>query len=289
MISKRLTSVALILVAGNILAGTAASRVENAPADKSGYNLFNPTPEAAMRDFDTDRPDKTNSPITLDAGHVQVEMDVLAFGYDKEHGIKSESWTWGNTNVRLGLTNWADLQLLIPFYTVNRETDLILNRTDRSDGIGDLTVAIKANLWGNDGGDTSGGIGIAVKTPTASHGLGNGKVEGGALFLLGLSLPADFDLGINSGVSIIANDDHGYHADFINSASLSHKIAGPVSAYLEFFSDVPTEHSHDWIGTVDVGVTIMIAKNVQIDTGLNIGVTRAADDLQTFLGLSVRF
>jgi hypothetical protein len=62
-----------------------------------------------------------------------------------------------------------------------------------------------------------------------------------------------------------------------------------VSAYLEFFSDVPTEHSSEWIGTVDVGLTIMLAKNVQIDTGLNIGVTSAADDLQTFLGLSLRF
>ena len=216
-------------------------------------------------------------------------MDILAFGIDKEHGIKSESWTWGNTNVRVGLTNWADLQFLIPFYQVNRETDTKLNRTNRVDGIGDLTIGLKTNFWGNDGGDTSAGLAAYVKTPTASRDLGNGKVEGTVLFLFGASLPADFDIGINSGVGINANDDHGYHADIINSVSVSHKIAGPVSAYLEFFSDVPTEHSSEWIGTVDVGLTIMLAKNVQIDTGLNIGVTSAADDLQTFLGLSLRF
>ena len=259
------------------------------PPDKSAYNLFNPTPEDQLRDFDTDRPDKTNSPHTLDAGHVQVEMDVLAFGYDKEHGIKSESWTWGNTNVRIGITNWADLQLLVPFYQVNRETDTLAHHTDKTDGIGDLTIGLKANFWGNDGGDTAGGIGLYVKTPTASHNLGNGKVEGAALLFFGFSLPADFDLGLNTGVGINANDDHGYHADIINSVSVSHKVIGPVSAYLEFFSDVPTQHSGDWVGTVDVGFTIMVAKNVQLDTGLNIGVTRAADDLQTFLGISVRF
>jgi hypothetical protein len=43
------------------------------------------------------------------------------------------------------------------------------------------------------------------------------------------------------------------------------------------------------VGTVDVGVTVMLGKNVQLDTGLNIGVTHASDDLQTFLGIAVRY
>ena len=50
----------------------------DAPApDKSHYHLFNPTPRELMREFNTDRPDKTESPYTVDAGHFQFEMDVL--------------------------------------------------------------------------------------------------------------------------------------------------------------------------------------------------------------------
>ena len=39
------------------------TRSEDKPADKSHYSLFSPTPAAQMREFDTDRPDKTNSQI----------------------------------------------------------------------------------------------------------------------------------------------------------------------------------------------------------------------------------
>ncbi len=237
-----------------------------------------------MRDFDTDRPNKTNSPYTLDAGHFQFESDLLSFTHNNDSGIHSENWMVGNADFRIGLTNWADLQFLIPFYQFNHETGAANTR-----GIGDLTVGLKTNFWGNDGGDTAGGLGLYVKTPTASHSIGNGKVEGSTAFFFGANLPAGFGVGVNNGVGIVAKDDGGYRADIINSISFYHKIAGPVSTYLEFFSSVPTQNSRDWVGTVDVGLTVMIGKNVQFDTGLNIGVTHAADDLQTFVGISVRY
>ena len=43
--------------------------------DKSQYTLFNPTPTDQMRDFNTDRPTKSNVPYTVDAGHFQYEGD----------------------------------------------------------------------------------------------------------------------------------------------------------------------------------------------------------------------
>ena len=263
-------------------------------ADKSGYWLFSPTPEALMREFDTDRPDKTNSPHTLDAGHVQLEMDLFALSHDRHNPERSptqvENWTWANANIRVGVTNWADLQLLLTFYQMNREKDLPTGDLTRKAGIGDFTAVLKMNFWGNDGGKTAGGLEFFVKAPTATHGLGNGRVEGGALLLFEAELPGDFELGINSGVTINANDsDNGHHAEIINSASVSRKIYGPLSAYAEFFSDVNTQHGAPWVGTVDLGFLLMLGKNVQLDTGVNLGVTRAAPDVQTFVGLSIRF
>src|SRR5207247_8308607 len=49
----------------------------SAGLDKRHYTLFNPTPRELMREMNTDRPDKTESPYTVDAGHFQVEADVL--------------------------------------------------------------------------------------------------------------------------------------------------------------------------------------------------------------------
>ncbi len=265
-------------------AGSSGSKAVEAIPDKSAFSLFNPTPDSLMREFSSDRPDKTNSPQTLNAGHFQFETDLVSYTRNHDAGIRSEDWLVGNANLRIGLTNWADLQLLIPFYEISHESG-----SSRKEGLGDLTIGLKSNFWGNDDGPTSGGISLFLKTPTASHDLGNGKVEGAALINLGASLPADFDVGINSGVGITADDGGGYGAEFINSVSFSRSLFGPVSAYLEFYSDVPTKYSRDWVGTVDVGITVMVGKNFQLDTGVNFGVTGAADDAQTFLGLAVRF
>ena len=272
----------------------AALAGEQHAADKSGYSLFSPTPAAQMREFDTDRPDKTNSPHTLDAGHLQLEMDVFAFSHDAHNSdrsfVRNDSWTFTNANLRIGLTNWADLQLLVPFYQVSRDRDASTGSAMRQQGIGDFTVALKMNLWGNDGGKTAGGLEIFIKAPTANHNLGNGKVEGGAVLLFDANLPGDFDLGINSGVSINANDSgSGHHAEIINSASVSHKVIGPLSAYAEFWSDVSAHPHAPVLATADFGLLLMLGKNVQLDTGVNLGVTRAAPDVQTFFGVSVRF
>src|SRR5437764_1052507 len=48
---------------------TARAGEEAPAADKSSYTLFNPTPLNLMRDLNPDRPDVTESPFTVDAGH----------------------------------------------------------------------------------------------------------------------------------------------------------------------------------------------------------------------------
>jgi hypothetical protein len=42
-------------------------------SDKSRYTIFNPTPRDQMRGLNTDRPDVTESPVTVDAGHFQLD------------------------------------------------------------------------------------------------------------------------------------------------------------------------------------------------------------------------
>lgn len=43
--------------------------------DKSRNSLVNPTPSGQLREPASDRPDFTESPSTVDAGHAQLEMD----------------------------------------------------------------------------------------------------------------------------------------------------------------------------------------------------------------------
>src|SRR5262245_27865791 len=257
----RLALLAILFVS----ARGAAREASSTDADESAYHLWNAAPESALRDLDTDRPDKTNSPHTLDAGHVQIETGLVSYTRNSDHGIRTESWTVLDTDARIGLLDWAELQLELPLYESSRDTDRASNDTEHSRGIGDLSVVVKTNLWGNDTGDTAGGLEFTVKTPTAGDGLGNGEVEGGATLLLGFALPGDFDLGFNSGAGIAADDDGGHHANVVDSVSVSRAILGPLSGYVEMFSSVPIDGGEDWEGTVDVGAMLKIGTNLQLD------------------------
>jgi hypothetical protein len=76
--------------------------------DKWSYNLFHPTPRALMREMSTDRPDQTESPHTVDAGHFQVELDALSavFDHDESYGRDVRTTAWGTSlNVKAGLLN----------------------------------------------------------------------------------------------------------------------------------------------------------------------------------------
>src|SRR6267143_1757097 len=59
--------------------------------DKSGYTLFNPAPRELRREMSTDRPDKTESPYTVDAGHFQAEADILSYTYDRHNPARTDT------------------------------------------------------------------------------------------------------------------------------------------------------------------------------------------------------
>jgi hypothetical protein len=280
-----------------LLALTLACRAGEAPetaVDKRQYNLFHPVPAAQLRELVTDRPDKTESPITVDAGHVQIEMDLTTFTHDRHNperaDIRVREWSFADTNIRLGVLSNFELNLIIPVYTHRRTDDRVAHTRSTNQGFGDLTVRGKVNFWGNDGGKSAFGIIPFLKLPTNGDDLGNHAVEGGLILPLSLELPGDWELGVMTEVDVNQDSDGSdYHAEWINSATLSHAIFGPLSGYVEFFSQVSAERATPWIGTFDVGLTYAVNKNVQLDAGANLGLTRAADDLNLFFGLSWRF
>ncbi len=262
--------------------------------DKSGYWLLNPTPRELMRELSTDRPDKTESPYTVDAGHVQIETDLFSYTHDHDTDAGADTvtkaWSAAAINFKVGLCNRADLQVVVESYQRVRTTDRIASTRLRQSGFGDVAVRSKFNLWGNDGGDTALALMPFVKFPTNQDDLGNNAVEGGLIVPFGMALPGGWGMGVMTEVDF--NEDgngSGHHAEFINSITFSHAIVGELSGYVEFFSAVSTEDGSDWEGTVDLGCTYGLTPDIQLDAGINLGVTDVAPDWQPFVGLTVRF
>ena len=270
--------------------GATAQETNSVPPDQGGCNPFNPVPDGSLRELSPDRPDKTESPYTLDAGHFMLEMDFANYTYDKSDGTTMRAWNIAPFNLKAGLFNNIDIQFVFDNYLHVRTDDRRAGTSTTQSGIGDFTTRLKINLWGNDGGQTAFALLPFVKFPTSTDGLGNNAVEGGVIFPLALKLPADFDLGLETAASCLRdNRDNNFHADFINSITLDHAIIGKLSGYLEFFSDISTERHAGWIGTIDTGLEFLVTKNIQLDCGCNFGATPAAPDYNPFAGITIRF
>lgn len=258
--------------------------------DKSGFTLFRPTPDALLRELATDRPDKTENPYTVDAGHFQLELDLVSYTRDRTTDETVRAVSVAPFNLKVGLTNSSDLQFIAETYTRQRTTDRVAMRSRTMSGFGDVAVRWKINFWGNDGGKTGFGMISFAKFPTNQDGLGNNAVEGGVIFPLEIKLAEDWDLGMMTEVDWRQNSgSSAYHAESINTITVSHRLVGTLEAYVEFFSSVSGERNSEWIGTFDFGATYKFTPNLQLDAGVNLGLTRSADDVNPFVGLTVRY
>jgi hypothetical protein len=132
------------------------------------------------RPYNTDRPSKTDSPFTIDAGVFQIESDVANWQLDYENGVRSRTWIIpGNTNFKLGLTNWMDLQILPQLYVNTRTSGPGFGKPVEHEGFGDTTVRSKINFLGDDGGKLVIGFLSSLKIPTNTHHTGNHAWEPG--------------------------------------------------------------------------------------------------------------
>ena len=255
--------------------------------DKRAYSIFNPTPDSLLRDMSTDRPDKTESPYTVDAGRFQIETDLVTYTYNSDAGVTTRAVDVLPFNFKIGLTHDTDLQIVYGAFSSTRTS--VTGATDTDSGFGDVTIRLKHNLWGNDGGTTALGIMPVVKIPANTLAGLNNDVEGGVIVPLAVDLGQGVGLGLMTEIDILKNGTGGYDPSFVNSATLSFEITKQLGLYVEAFVERSTESGAETIVTIDSGVTFAVTDNLQLDAGANIGVTDAADDLNVFVGLSRRY
>jgi hypothetical protein len=273
------------------------ARADDAPAapapDKSGYTLFNPTPDSAERSFCTDRPTKSTGTCTVDAGHFQIESDLFNFTRDRSGGQDTDTYVFTNPTVKLGVTNTVDVELnLIPFERIE-VTDRATGARGHMYGVGDLFARVKINLVGDDGGNFALALEPYIKAPTATGGVGNGAVEEGLIIPMQINLPLDWSLTIDPEVDGLKNAaDNGRHANISGLLSFSHALGKTVTLSVEVWSDVnfdPLVTTRQY--SFDLGAAWIPASqpNFQLDGGVNIGLNNVTPGVQAYLGVSRRF
>jgi Putative MetA-pathway of phenol degradation len=261
-----------------LLSGRAGA--EAAPDRASGHFLWSPAPREGMRAMSTDRPDTTESPYTVDAGHFQAETELASLTGDQG----ARSLTVMVANFKLGVTDFIDLQLVLCPYERDWQAG-----TDVQQGFGDTTVRVKLNLWGNDAGPTAFAFMPFVKLPTAGTHTGNGSLEGGLISVIGVALPAAVSMAFMAELDVIADAADDYGTELLLTGTAGRALLGPLGGFAELTARRPLWSSGDVAAGFDTGLNYAVTSDVVVDTGVNVGLTEAADDFRAFLGGSFRY
>jgi hypothetical protein len=259
--------------------------------DKSHYTIFNPTPVDLRRPYNTDRPSKTDSPFTIDAGVFQIESDVANWTLDEENHVRTRTWiVAGPANFKLGLTNWMDLQIFPQFYVNTRTSGPGFGKPTEQDGFGDTTVRLKINFLGNDGGKLVIGFVSSLKIPTNTDHTGNHVWEPGFGLPVNYSLPWAFTLFGQTRIDILDQPgSSNMRVQWQNPIGLSRTIIGNLSGYVEFYDAVSTGCHQSWVGTLDAGLIYQVSPNFSVDINSFFGLTDSAPDYNVFIGFGRRF
>jgi hypothetical protein len=260
--------------------------------DKSGYTLFDPVPDDLLRKFAPDRPAKGFSVRTVDAGHFEIETDLISTTISNSPGGTTRSFQGLDPTLKLGLTNWMDIEVQFNGlqYTESADGASPFN-FQNSTGFGDVFLRSKINLLGNDNGPVGFALIPYVKLPSSTPLISNGAVEGGLIAPLALR-PADFIVTLMTEVDDLKSaTSNNRFANFVNLVSVSHAVPGTegINATVELFSSVGTDPGTPPVYTLDFGMNFRLSQHTILDVGVNLGLNGAAPKAQVYTGISARF
>jgi len=238
---------------------------------------LDPVPTGAMRDLSADRPDTTESPITVDRGHFQLEASL----YDWSRERSDDVHTFMAMNLKLGIARDTDIQFV---WDAWQYENLGGPARDRS-GSGDLTIRLKQNLWGNDGGNTAFAVFPFVTIPSGT-GMGGGEWEAGLILPFSMDLTDGVGLGLMAELDWVADGGRGYDLEIVHSVVLGFDLTERWGCFAEYVG-VLGEASYQ--ASLAGGVTCMIGANLMLDAGVRVGLNDAAEDVGLFTGWTIRY
>lgn len=263
---------------------TLAVYTREAHAQSAHWSLFNRTPDAKAREMSTDRPDKTESPYTVPAGHWQVESDLVTVTRNGSAVGRDVASSFAASNIKLGLTHRIDLQVVVEpmVRRVTRDAGGVSRQRER----GDITTRLKVNVWGNDGGTTAFGVmPFAVATRRDD---GTRATAGGVILPLSVALPWGWGFGTMAEFDVDPVGARGHEWTAVWSGTVGRDLTSRLGFYVEYFAAAPFSGGAS-VTSADAGLTFAVTPTVQLDGGFNRGLSRAADRINPFLGLSFRF
>jgi len=236
----------------------------------------------------TDRPDFVESSDVVGAGRFQLETG-LTFDRRTQDGIAERSRTTP-TLFRLGLGDTTELRLETDGRTRVRTVDAGSGAAATVQGWSDLSLGVKWHV--QDGTGTTPGVAwlLHVDTPSGSRALRGQGLRPSLRAAIEWELPEDFSLGVMPGAYLERDADGRRYAGAILAATLGKEWSPRWHSFVEVAGQqIAARRNGGAVVTLDGGLAFVATPSLQFDVEVSRGLSDAAPDLGTGLGVAIKF
>lgn len=227
----------------------------------------------------TDRPDQTESALTVPKGSFQIETGILyenedTFVYDiqgNKNIVLLEKTSYLTSLFRIGLTDFMELRIVSSYDNLR---DNSTQFKDDVSGISDIQVGYKINILN---GDFSLGFLHHLITRSGSKYISGGEISTFAKLAAAYSFSDNFSLSANIGY------DYAESAQYI---PLSLSFGFTITERLALFSEIYGAYEFGYDKVIDYynnGMTYLINDNLQADFSFGVGL----DDRYNFYSAGI--
>lgn len=270
------TAAAMIAGATNAWAQTAERQ-----ADRAEVGVFGLPAAPIDEPLVTDRPDFTESALTVPVGRVQVEA-----GFTLTRDGDESEYTLPETLLRFGVAEDWEIRLELP------SVGFVNNGVDE-EGLTDMSVGFKWQFVEQEGNTPDVALLGFLTLPTGDDPFGEDGAQPGAILAAGWDLSEaiaeGWSLGVNAGFVEADNPAGDSVLDTQWSAAVGIPIDDEFGAYAEYFAVSPGSTLSDTEHSFNTGLTWLVNPNLQFDVRVGFGLNDDAPDFFTGAGVSVRF
>ncbi len=230
----------------------------------------------------TDRPDFTESALSVLPGVVQVEA-----GYTLTRDDAVNGHSLGEVLLRIGALPRTEVRIGLNSFAWTNDPG------DDVSGTEDISVGVKVALapGGTDGFQLlQPSIALLVNTtlPTGADGIGEDDLQPAATLAMAWELSDRLGLGANASVAAASQDGDRF-GQFSGSLSVGAGLAERVGAYGEYFVIAPPGPDDEATGFLNGGLTFLASNDFQLDVRGGFSVHGVETDLFFGVGLATRF
>ncbi|HET6341540.1 MAG TPA: transporter [Gemmatimonadota bacterium] len=225
----------------------------------------------------TDRPDFTESALTVPSGHVQLES-----GYTFTHTEGGDEHALGEALLRVGVLDRLEARIGLGSYA------WVEAPGDDPSGFEDPSLGLKVVLAREETAGLAAALLAETTVPVGDDELGEDDWQPEIRLAVSRDLSDVLALAANLGIARASQEGEGFDQK-VASLSLGIGLGDRWGAYAETYGNFPAGLEEDDEGVLNGGLTFLVRPLLQLDARAGAGVTDAAPDFFAGVGLSKRW